>query len=289
MTEIQAAFTLDIPIVKPNISAINWLANHCDLSKQRLKDAMSKGAVWLKLNESNNKHVKPIRRSSKVLPVGATLYLYYDGKVLTEEPKIPTLLCGEDTYSVWYKPHGMLSHGSKWGDHCSIIRWVEQHHQPQRPCFLIHRLDRAASGIIAIGHNKKSTAAICQLFEKRQIEKRYQAIVSGRFPEGETEVNTPIDNKPARTIINVSEYHQLKDQSLVDITIETGRKHQIRRHLSSLGHPIIGDRQYNNASITETSPDLQLRAYYLRFICPITQKNQSVTLNKDLLLRFKNP
>jgi tRNA pseudouridine32 synthase/23S rRNA pseudouridine746 synthase len=307
MTEIEHRFTLDIPIDKADISAIQWLADHCDLSKQCLKEAMTKGAVWLQRSSLRTSidssvdssvasssaatgAVKPIRRASNKLNLGDRLFLYYDTRVLQQVPLPPSLLYENSHYSVWNKPSGMLSHGSKWGDHCSITRWVEQHHPAQRPSFLIHRLDRAASGIIMMAHNKKSAAALCQLFEQRKIEKHYQAIVTGRFVDDVTTITTDIDNKSARTIVKLMEYQPHNDTSLVDVAIETGRKHQIRRHLSELGHAIVGDRLYsdmaNPIATTNTTPDLQLRAYILAFNCPITQQNQLFSLDNSQLLQL---
>jgi tRNA pseudouridine32 synthase/23S rRNA pseudouridine746 synthase len=280
MTEKNDRFTLDIAIDKPNISAVQWLSEHCDLSKQVIKDSMSKGAIWLKRGSA----VHPIRRASKSLNVGEQLFFYYDINVLQQTPKIPTIIYDSPEYSVWYKPSGMFSHGSKWGDHCAITRWVEQHHPAQRPCFLIHRLDRATSGIITIAHNKKTAAALCQLFEKRLIEKRYQAVVMGEFPNTSLRIDTKIDEKHAVTQAHLHQYSSEKDYSLLDVAIETGRKHQIRKHLSSIGFPIVGDRLYNDTPIISTTPDLQLRAYHLSFKCPISLKNQCFTLPASHML-----
>ncbi len=279
MTEIIKPFTLDVTINEADITAIQWLAKHCDLPKQRLKDAMSKGAAWIQTENGSKQRAKPIRRASKILATGSRLSLYYDPKVLQQTVPAPQLIHENTQYSVWNKPSGMLSHGSKWGDHCAIVRWVEHHHQPQRSSFLIHRLDRAASGIIIIGHTKKATALLCGLFENRHISKRYHAIVEGEFPDAETLITTPIDNRKAVTIARKQAYNPATNKSLLDVSIETGRKHQIRQHLLSLGHPIVGDRHYNPHNINHDTPDLQLRAYSLSFECPISHKNQSFTLN----------
>jgi tRNA pseudouridine32 synthase/23S rRNA pseudouridine746 synthase len=290
MTEINHRFTLDITIDQSGIPAIQWLSEHCSLSKKALKDAMSKGAAWLKPTTGHRRGsvaIRPIRRASKPLATGEQLFLYYDPSVLAQIPKIPQLIYDRKEYSVWYKPSGMFSHGSKWGDHCAITRWVEQHHQPQRDSFLIHRLDRATSGLIIIAHNKKSAAALCQLFETRTIHKRYHAIVAGQFSHDTCRIDTPIDGKTARTLPQVIDYSEKYNTSLLDIAIETGRKHQIRKHVSELGFPIIGDRLYNPAPVVSTTPDLQLCAYHLHFDCPISHQQQSFTLDDTLLLTHK--
>ncbi len=278
MTEIPQRITLEIHIDQENIPAIEWLSTHSSLSKQRLKIAMAKGAVWIQKQSA----VKPLRRASNTPPINSTLYLYYDENVLNQVAPEPILIADQQDYSVWHKPTGMLSHGSKWGDHCAIIRWVELHDANQRTSFLIHRLDRATSGLLLIAHNKKTAHALTQQFEQRQTQKHYHAIVEGDFPITETTINTPVDTKPALSIINRLAYCENTQRSLLNIEIKTGRKHQIRQHLSSIDYPIIGDRLYGNPSVL--SPDLQLCAHFLKLQCPITHQTISFTLPKDLQL-----
>jgi len=301
MPHLDDIFTLEIPINTPNITAIHHLSQHCQatariLSKQQLKNAMAKGAVWLQRGNSTSR----LRRAKRELMIGDQLFLYYNESVLRGDVLPAELIADMGTYSVWNKPSGMLSHGSKWGDHCAITRWVELHHTPQRDSFLIHRLDRAASGLILIAHDKKTAAALCQLFEKRCIKKYYQAVVHGQYREGQNSrddstlsskakpthlITTPIDDKAAISKVTPVHYCPISHQSLVKVAIETGRKHQIRRHLSGSGHPIVGDRLYG--TVEETSKDLQLRAYHLSFCCPLSQKQRSLTLNDNQLLSLR--
>jgi tRNA pseudouridine32 synthase/23S rRNA pseudouridine746 synthase len=80
-------------------------------------------------------------------------------------------------------------------------------------------------------------------------------------------IDQPIDEKSARSEVSFIELSENGKQSLVDVRIYTGRKHQIRRHLTSLNHPIIGDRLYG-CGISD-GVDLQLTAYLLAFTCPV--------------------
>ncbi len=285
---LQSPFSLEVSVDTEGLSAVDWLAQHCDLSKQQLKDTMSKGAVWIQgstLNKKlNNKPIQRIRRASKNLTVGDTLFIYYNEQVLSQQPPIAKLMYENQHYSVWFKPSGMLSHGSKWGDHCSITRWVEQHHQPQRTTFLVHRLDRAASGLILIAHHKKAAAALTSLFEQRQVNKYYQAVVHGEYLAREEVIDIEIDQKPAKSIVNSVTYDKQSDKTLVKVKIETGRKHQIRRHLSQTGYPIVGDRLYGRPIDSDSDINLQLRAYQLSFICPFEQKEHLFELSEDLHL-----
>lgn len=260
--------------ISEKINALELLSRQCSLSKQKLKDAMSKGAVWLSKN-SESKTAKLIRRKNAKLQVANQLHLYYNSQVLAEDPSLPILIADEGDYSVWNKPYGVWSHGSKWGDHCSIGRLVEQHFDYQRQSFVVHRLDRAANGLILIAHNKNAANLLAEMFAQRQVEKTYRATVHGTFTPDQT-IDSPIDDKTAISHVSLINYDEGNNQSLVEVKIDTGRKHQIRKHLASIGFPIVGDRLYNENSSFEM--DLQLTAYQLKFKCPVTQQDRNYQL-----------
>lgn len=243
---------------------LELLAQASGLSKQKVKEAMKKGAVWL----SRGKQAKPLRRKNARLTQGDELHLYYNEQVLGEKVAKPELIADEGDYSVWNKPCGVWSQGSKWGDHCSIGRLVEEHFGYNRQTYVVHRLDRAARGLIIVAHNKEAAAALSAMFAKRAAEKHYLAWVKGQFPHQSITVEKPIDKKPAKSIVTLKEYDAEADRSLLSVQILTGRKHQIRIHLASLGFPIIGDRLHGVAD--DNSPDLQLQANQLIFTCPLT-------------------
>ena len=238
--------------------AIDLLAGVCELSRAQLKQAMQKGAVWY----TRGKHTQHLRRAKKLLQPGDSLHLYYDEKVLGETVDGAELIADEGDYSVWYKPYGMRSQGSKWGDHTTVYRWAEQHLQPQRNAFLVHRLDRAASGLILIAHSKKMAATLAELFQQRKIDKRYKVIVHGHPEQAVMRMESELDGKTAISKFTLLEYDKQSDRSLLEVRIETGRKHQIRRQLSECGLPVVGDRLYGTAGDEE---DLQLVAVRLAF------------------------
>lgn len=258
-------------------TAVDILGESTDLTKQVIKKTMTKGAVWLTRNQSTQR----IRRADKILKPGDHLHLYYDPEILDKQPDNAILIADESAYSIWFKPYGMLSQGSKWGDHCTINRWVEKNLKPQRPAFIVHRLDRAATGLIIIAHQKKIAAYFSRLFQDCQIEKHYQAIVYGQFPDHKT-LDEKINDKSATSHVEPLEYDATTNQSHLKISIETGRKHQIRRHLSEAGFPIVGDRLYGS----ETDPydkNLCLTSCYLSFVSPIDKTKKVYTLPENLL------
>lgn len=290
-----------IPITSEGKTAVDYLAESSELSKQKLKQCMQKGCVWLEREGSKvssnelsedveaiiqKGYIQRLRRAKKVLKKNQTLHFYYDESVLSIEasPAILVEDCGD--YSIWNKPSGMLSQGSKWGDHCTIYRWVEKNLQPERAAFVVHRLDRAATGLILLAHKKSVASQFSRLFEKREIYKRYLVKVKGDFSKNLTDkndvftINDLIDEKTAVSHVSFSSYDSTQNTSVIEVDIETGRKHQIRKHLSNIGFPVLGDRLYgsNQSSDDAINLDLQLQARKLQFICPITSEKKVFTL-----------
>jgi tRNA pseudouridine32 synthase/23S rRNA pseudouridine746 synthase len=254
------------------------------LSKAQLKQAISKGALWL----TRGKHTQRLRRLKRAMQMGDELHFYYNEVVLASEISQAILISDESDYSVWYKPFGMLSQGSKWSDHCTIARFAQQYFPSERAVFIVHRLDKAATGLILIAHSKKATQALASMFENRttndnSLEKNYQIIVHGNHSINEQPqvITAEIDGKSARSTFRCLTYDRIKDQSLIQVKIDSGRKHQIRVHAASVGLPIVGDRLHGIADNNDAF-NLQLCAVSLSFICPITEKTKYFELPEKL-------
>lgn len=153
--------------------AVTFLREQTPLSAQRIKDAMTKGAVWL----TRGGKTQRLRRAKRDLRPGDRLSVYFDARILANAPPAVTLVADEGAYSVWEKPYGVLSQGSKWGDHFTVVRWAEQHLTPPRSGFVVHRLDRAATGLILVAHEKRAAAKLSNLFRERAVTKHYAAVV----------------------------------------------------------------------------------------------------------------
>lgn len=277
MSQPIPSFEKHISITVSDQTAVDAIAAQTPLSKQKIKQVMQKGAVWL----THAKKTQRLRRAKKILAIGDVLHIYYDESVLNKEPEEPVLISDEGHYSIWNKPYGLLSQGSKWGDHCTLMRWAEQHLLPKRPSFLVHRLDRAANGLIMLAHDKKTAACLSNLFQERQITKKYQICVHGEFPDTSQDnpisENSAINQKSAVSHFTRISFDKELDRSLLDVNIDTGRKHQIRIHAARLGFPIVGDRLHG---CCEDKEDLQLKAYYLSFRCPYSKQFKEYNLFK---------
>jgi len=166
----------------------------------------------------------------------------------------------------------------------------------------LHRLGRGTSGIVLFSRTAESARRLSALFRRRQMEKTYLAVVGGDMPDA-LEITTPIgrvshpllgsvfaahpDGKPSRSRCRVLERDARRNLALVEVTIETGRPHQIRIHLASAGFPLLGDPLYGpgglprlDTSGEETAPlpgdcGYFLHARRLTFIHPVTGKTVS--------------
>lgn len=263
------------------------------------------GAVAAK--SAGPRHSKPrrLRRIKSQLKAGDQLTLNYDAAVLAGTCPDAKLIADEGNYSVWYKPAGMLCQGSRWGDHTTLNRWAEKHLQPERSAFIVHRIDRMASGLVVLAHSKKTASYLAKQFADRKVEKSYRVIVAGEVDlslphlidsdiEGKSAITTITDKWLAQGL--EKNFNDSAACSVLDIDIETGRKHQIRRHLSSLGHPVLGDRLYGNSSVKPgdadlpLDSDLQLTAIKMAFIAPENDLKQCYALPEALLDQvFKRP
>ncbi len=268
--------------VTTTTTAIQLLSDHCQLSITQLKQAIIKGALWLE----TAKYTKRFRRIKKLLTAGDALHFYYDEQVLNQQPEPAQLIADEGNYSLWYKPYGMLSQGSKWSDHCTIARWVEKNLTPARSSFIVHRLDRAASGIILIAHSKKAAKAFSQLFEQHRLQKIYYIVSHGdhRLRPQPDVITALIDGKTANSTFTCLQYCPQQKLSLIEVNIGSGRKHQIRKHAALIGYPVVGDRLHGDKNKPHHEQvNLQLCAVSLSFICPLTQKKRSYQLDNTLI------
>lgn len=249
----------------------DFLSAASGLSRERVDDALGKGALWLR--RTGRKGVR-LRQPGFQLRRGDSLEFCYDESLLGQVPPRAECVADEGTYSAWYKPAGLLTQGTRFGDHCSLLRQAELHFRPPRPAFPVHRLDREAGGLVLVAHSREAAAALSGLIQKNAIRREYRARVRGNPGRDGREgiIDAPLDGKPALTEYRVIAYDAQQDISDVTVLLKTGRLHQIRRHFDMLGFPVMGDPRYGRRN--KNQEGLRLEAFSLQFNCPMTGRRK---------------
>jgi len=182
----------------------------------------------------------------------------------------------EDAYmAVVEKPPGLPTSGNKHRtlEH-ALPRNLERSSEPDtlpwpRP---VHRLDVRTGGLVICAKTARAHAQLGRIFERREIQKTYQAILVGKL-EGEGNVDDPVDGRNARSHYQVlSHTPTLRTRwvTLVRLSPHTGRTHQLRIHMAGLGHPILGDDLYGQEHPVLKGKGLYLWATEVRFTHPFS-------------------
>ena len=151
----------------------------------------------------------------------------------------------------------------------------------------VHRLDYATTGILLVGKTSSSIRALNKMFEDKKVKKTYSAITIGEMDIG-GKITTKIDGKKSQskyTLIAAVPSKRFGKLNLVKLKPKTGKRHQLRKHLSSIGNPILGDKEYGIEDLILSGKGLYLHAYSLKFKHPFT--NELVHLKDGLPQRFK--
>ncbi len=236
------------------------------LTPSQLGDVASKGGVWIQ--KKGKGRILRIRMLKERIAPLDVVTVFYDPKVLAL-PDLASLeaLYQDANYGVWIKPAGAVPQGSQASDHASVLRYVELH--CQKEVFLVHRLDRETEGLMIVAYHTRAAALLSDLFQKNIIHKSYEAIVLGELPNGfKQTITASLDDKEAVTHLQV--LSSGGNRSHLNLTIETGRLHQIRRHLDFIGHPVMGDPKYGRGN--KNKEGLKLIAKSLAFADPWTHK-----------------
>lgn len=255
-----------------------FLVKLTNLTLVQLEDVALKGGVWIQRKGKGK--ILRIRSLKETISPEDVVQLNYDHRVLTI-PEVSHLdvIYEDENYGVWVKPAGVVPQGSQASDHASVLRYVEK--QKHKEVYLVHRIDRETHGLMLVAYHSKAAALLSDLFQRNSIKKEYVTIVLGELPLGHTQtIKASLDDKEATTHFTVSDSQN--NRSLLKVTIETGRLHQIRRHLDSINHPIMGDPKYGKGN--KNREGLKLVAASLSFIDPWTRQLVSFSLPDSLSL-----
>lgn len=159
---------------------------------------------------------------------------------------------------------------------------------------IVHRLDMSTSGLMVMARGKEMERYLSIMFQQRKVDKKYIAVVDGKINPDYGEVDLPLitdwPNRPkqkvdfktgknSRTMYSVLSYDNKNDTSRVELTPITGRTHQLRVHMQSIKHAILGDELYANNDAIEKAPRLLLHASYLSFKHPVS--GELIELNSE--------
>jgi tRNA pseudouridine32 synthase/23S rRNA pseudouridine746 synthase len=161
------------------------------------------------------------------------------------------------------------------------MRRAELYFGSSREVFLVHRLDREASGLMLLAHSKVAAAKLSEIFKNNLITKTYLVEVLGdlgkKDPRGV--IDLELDGKPSLTEYEVKSYLTATNTSIVEVVIRTGRLHQIRRHFDMLGFPVIGDPKYGTGN--KNTSGMKLSAVSLSFHCPFFDREVEYILPRS--------
>jgi tRNA pseudouridine32 synthase / 23S rRNA pseudouridine746 synthase len=202
------------------------------------------------------------------------------------------LIAQDDRFLIINKPSGLLSvpgRGPERAD-CASARVQAQFSD----ALIVHRLDMETSGLMLFARGIDAQRALSRAFEQRQIGKQYLAVVDGLVGPEQGEINLPligdwpnrprqvvdlIRGKPSLTQFSVLARDEIAQQTRVALTPITGRSHQLRVHLTAIGHCILGDSLYAHPAALSAAPRLLLHAQSLRFQHPLTGQALSFSVS----------
>lgn len=142
---------------------------------------------------------------------------------------------------------------------------------------IVHRLDRNTSGLIMIAKNNRAHEFLAEQIRTKSAKRKYLAIVHGNFENNTGTINAPISRNPSKpekmgvveggksAVTHYKVLEQFKGFSFVELELETGRTHQIRVHMSHIGHPIVNDSLYNKIPFKVKTTQQVLQSYSLQF------------------------
>lgn len=250
----------------------------------KINDALKKPSYILKENDKIDFEIPDSQEELEIKPQNIPLDIVYE----------------DENMLVANKPSGMLTHPTvlerentlvnallyKYGNNLSDINGEFRRG-------ILHRLDRNTSGLLMIAKNNKAHEFLAEQIKNHAVTKKYRAIVKGIIKEDEFEINSQIgrnpnqphkmiirdDGKPSKTIVKVLE--RFKEHTYIELTLITGRTHQIRVHMKSINHPVYNDTLYGAGQGKVKTEEQVLQSYFLRFTKPFGNEIIELQIKPD--------
>lgn len=265
-----------------------------DFSRSKLQNFIKNGNVFI--NGINKKPSYILKEGDKI-----DFELPQEQELKIEPQNIPLDIVYEDeNMLVINKPSGMLTHPTsierentlvnallyKYGNDLSDINGEFRRG-------ILHRLDRNTSGLLMIAKNNKAHEFLAEQIKNHTITKKYRAVVKGNYEKDEDTIELPIgrnpnqphkmtvreDGKESTTLVKVIK--RFNDATYLELTLITGRTHQIRVHLSHMKHPIYNDTLYGAGTGKVKTEEQVLQSFFLRFTKPFSDEIIELEIKPD--------
>lgn len=268
-----------------------------DISRSKIQNFIREGKVTI--NGSIKKPAYMLKDGDKI-----EFEKFENEEIKIKPQNIPLNIVYEDeNMLVVNKPSGMLTHPTslerentlvnallyKYGENLSDINGEFRRG-------IIHRLDRNTSGLLMIAKNNKTHEFLARQIKDRAVTKKYRAVLKGNYNGDEDRIDLPIGRHPRQphkmaivpvkdggkesiTLLKVLE--RFREATYVELTLITGRTHQIRVHMSHMRHPVYNDTLYGAGEGRVKTQEQVLQSYYLRFTKPVTDEIIELEIEPD--------
>lgn len=262
------------------------------MAKASIKQLLSQRRVTVN-NAIQTRHDTPIRRGEIVVIASGR------GNVELRHPKL-RVVYEDDALIVVEKKNGLLTvpvkADSKETTVFSILKEYVRKQSHRNTVHVVHRLDRETSGLLVFAKSPELQEYMRTYWRQLVTKRTYVALVEGKLEKKEGKITSWLTENPRTALVSsspvdnggqlaITNYKVLKESalqtdeadlkteySLVELNLETGRTNQIRVHMASMGHPVVGDRKYGHGNESSPIDRLCLHARALEFIHPMTEK-----------------
>lgn len=286
------SLTFDIPEGIESMRIDKAIALETHMSRSLISSMFESGDVTC-----NGNIVKRSEKVSAGDSISCVLPLFKPNEVVGQDIDID-IIYEDDDIVVINKEQGMVVHPGAGNPDGTIANALVQRYpeislvgESHRPG-IVHRLDAGTSGLLVAAKSQAAYEAFVDMFSTHDVDRKYIALVWGKFETLSGVIDAPIgrsqtrvthmavrdDGKFARTHFAVNEYFEDHDVTLLDISLETGRTHQIRVHCAAIKHPIVGDKTYGGYRQSLDCPRPFLHAHTLQFTHPITSQHMEFTV-----------
>lgn len=274
---------MKIEVLENNIRLDNYLIDKLDSSRSKIQKLIKNNSILV-----NNKKVK----NSYLVKEGDIITVFVheeECNVVAEDIKLD-IVYEDDYLLIVNKPSGMVVHPGCGNHNHTLVNALMNHCKLSniggevRPG-IVHRIDAFTSGLLMVAKDDKTHRELSQELKENKAKRKYLALVHGVIVEDTATIDAPIgrDNKNRKkmcvtsynskdAITHIRVLERYKDSTLIECTLETGRTHQIRLHLSYINHPIVNDNVYGYKKQINPSFGQMLHAYTLGFTHPITKE-----------------